>query len=220
MAPGNLLIRTGGFASIDARVMSVEMIYRRLAPIYDWIYGATLQPGRRRAFSRLTPQPGERILEVGIGTGFGSALYPADCFVVGIDVSAAMLARARQRVAATSVRLCRMDATHLGFGDGRFDAVYAPYILNVVDDPVAVARELRRVCRPGGRLVLLNHFDHGPGRHTFLDRMAGCFASRLTEVDWHLSLEYFLRRANLTPSLVERVNVAQVTTLIVCHRER
>ena len=51
-----------------------------------------------------------------------------------------------------------MDAADLKFADDSFDIVYAPYLISVVPDPVAVAREMRRVCRPGGRIVILNHF--------------------------------------------------------------
>src|SRR5262245_45339345 len=137
-------------------------LYHRLAPVYDMFYGATLQPGRRPALTRLAPPPGQLIRVRGAGPGLGLDQQPQGCRVVAIDRSARMMARAGTRLRRHRLRhihLCRMDATHLAFSDDRFDAVYAPYVVNVVPEPVLVGREMLRVCRPGGRLVLLNHFE-------------------------------------------------------------
>src|SRR5262249_25220621 len=149
---------------------AVEAVYRRLAPFYDVIYGVVLQHGRRSAIERLAPQPGGSILEGGGGTGLRPPHYPRSCRVLAVGLSAPVprggesrLERAKSRLERRQcghVRLCRMDASHLAFGDAEFDAVYAPYVLNVVPDPVSVVREMLRVCRRDGRLVLLNHFDH------------------------------------------------------------
>src|SRR5262245_35828755 len=109
-----------------------------------------LQPGRSRAMERLAPRAGESILEVGVGTGFGLMAYPSHCRVVAIDLTASMIARAQRRLRThriAHVSLCRMDAATLAFPDSRFDAVYAPYVINVVPDPVRMAREMLRVCR-------------------------------------------------------------------------
>src|SRR5262249_17118758 len=171
------------------RRMTVESVYARLAPLYDLLYGATLQPGRRRAMARLAPEPGERILEVGVGTGVGLIAYPPGCRVVAIDLSAPMIERAAMRLGRNRIEhvtLGRMDAARLAFPDAMFDAVYAPYVINVVSDPVQTAREMLRVCRPGGRMVLLNHFDRVPGSPTALDRLVGTLATRVSRVNWHL----------------------------------
>src|SRR5262245_2253334 len=112
----------------------IESLYSRFAPFYDVIYGSTLQHGRRRAMVRLAPRAGESILEVGVGTGLSAVHYPPGCRVTAIDLSADMLGRARARIARHGthhVRLCRMDAAHLACRDAEFDAVYAPYVLNV-----------------------------------------------------------------------------------------
>ena len=106
-------------------------------------------------------KPHDQILEVGVGTGISLPLYPQRCSVTAIDLSEGMLERARTRVAQyhlRQVRLIQMDATELKFPDNSFDIVYAPYFINCVPDPIAVTREMRRVCRPDGRLVFLNHF--------------------------------------------------------------
>src|SRR5262245_43266496 len=130
--------------------MPLDQIYERIAPLYDVLYGTMLQPGRRRAMTRLAPRPGETILEVGVGTGFGLTEYPAGCSVLAIDLSLPMLTRARarvRRVTSSTVMLCQMDAARLALPDASVDAVYAPYLINVVSDGVVVANEVVGGCR-------------------------------------------------------------------------
>ena len=139
----------------------VEAVYEKLAKVYDLTFGPALHPGRLQAIQRMNIQPGERVLEVGVGTGINLSLYPKQAMVTGIDFSVSMLEKARDRVARKglrNMRLLQMDAADLKFSDDSFDIVYAPYLISVVPDPVRVAREMRRVCRPGGRIIFLNHF--------------------------------------------------------------
>jgi phosphatidylethanolamine/phosphatidyl-N-methylethanolamine N-methyltransferase len=199
---------------------TVDAVYKRLAPIYDVVYGALLYHGRRSAIARLEPRPGESILEIGVGTGLSALHYPPTCRVAAIDLSAPMLMRAQTRLVRRGcrhVRLCRMDAAWLAFPDGHFDAVYAPYVLNVVPDPIAVVKEMRRVCRPGGRLVLLNHFDHSSRRPLWM-RVAGRLAVSISGVDWHLDLGRLLTATNLAAVSIEPVNLPPVSSVVVCRR--
>nr|MBA2260059.1 methyltransferase domain-containing protein [Acidobacteriota bacterium] len=139
----------------------VEGVYDKLAIVYDLIFGPTLHPGRLQAIERMNIQPGERVLEVGVGTGINLSLYPEDAAITGIDYTASMLEKARERAARKGMkntRLLQMDAADLKFADNSFDIVYAPYLISVVPDPVKVAQEMRRVCRLGGRIIFLNHF--------------------------------------------------------------
>ena len=198
---------------------SVEVVYARLAPFYDLVYGVALGPGRRRAMRRLAPMAGERILEVGTGTGLGAIDYPAGCRVVAVDLSHHMLARAHRRLGRhglSHVALCRMDAAQLALPDGAFDAVYAPYVVNVVTDPVHVVREMLRVCRLGGRIVLLNHFRTANGEARFVDRLLGRIASVAGRANWELDLGGLAVAAGLTPVSVERVNLPRVSSVVVC----
>jgi phosphatidylethanolamine/phosphatidyl-N-methylethanolamine N-methyltransferase len=169
---------------------------------------------------RLAPGPGELILEIGVGTGLSAVRYPLGCRVVAIDLSAHMIERARARLVRRRVRqvtLCRMDAERLAFADAQFDAIYASYVMNVVPAPVRVAREMLRVCRPAGRLVLLNHFDDAGIANGVMDRLLGRLVSRIG-VNWHVDLQSFLRDAGLTARSVERVNVPRVSSVVVCDK--
>ncbi len=146
-------------ANVDRHL--IERLYSRFASVYDAIFGSVLDAGRREAMRELEVQPGDEILEIGVGTGLTAALYPADCRVTGIDLSESMLRRAARQLVSQdrrNIHLRRMDASRLAFPDQSFDVVYAAYVISVVPDPVAVLREMRRVCRVGGRIVLLNHF--------------------------------------------------------------
>src|SRR6266511_1659344 len=152
----------------------VNGVYEKLASVYDFTFGPTLHPGRVDAINRMNIQPGDRVLEVGGGTGINAGLYPRSCSVTGVDLSSSMLEKARDRIArkgVRNVRLLQMDAANLKFADDMFDIVYAPYVISVVPDPVAVAREMRRVCRPGGRIVILNHFRSKSRLGAWLERI-------------------------------------------------
>jgi len=199
---------------------SLEAIYERLAPIYDLIYGVTLAHGRREAMTRLAPERGESILEIGVGTGLSATAYPVGCRVVAIDLSAHMIERAQARLAKRGIRhvyLSRMDAAHLAFADAQFDAVYAPYVMNVVPDPVKVMREMLRVCRPSGRLVLLNHFRGRGEKRLGFESLLGLVASK-AGVNWDIDLQALLRAAGLTAQSVDRVNVPRVSSVVVCQK--
>ena len=101
------------------------------------------------------------MLEVGVGTGLCLPMYPAHCDVTAIDLSEAMLAKAASRVKTlglTNVTLERMDAGKMTFADDTFDVVIAAYVVTAVPDYRKLMSEMVRVSRPGGRLVLLNHF--------------------------------------------------------------
>ncbi len=201
---------------------AAEMLYGPLTPLYDVVCGAVLQPGRRRAMAHLKPRAGERILEVGVGTGRGLADYPRWCRVTAIDLSRAMMTRAQRRVEreqAAHVSLLQMDAERLAFPDNSFDAVYVPYTINVVPNPIAVGRELVRVCRFGGRVLMLNHFDGVPETSNLTNRVAGRLA-RMFEVNWELHVDDFVRELGLCPMVVESVNVPRLSSIVMCRKER
>ena len=199
----------------------VARVYQKLASVYDLAYGPVLHPGRLRALKRMALEPGQRILEVGVGTGINTTLYPRGCVVVGIDLSEAMLEKARQRCArhdVPNVRLLAMDAAALKFEDHTFDVVYAPYLISVVPDPVKVALEMRRVCRRGGRIVILNHFKSPSPILSRLERAVSPL-TKYIGFKADLDLPGFLAQAGLAPVSIEKVNVPRIWSLVTCINE-
>ena len=142
----------------------IQRVYRRYAQGYDFYFGALLQPGRKAIIEKMHCRPDDRILEVGVGTGLSLPLYPPGVRVTGIDISREMLARAHVRKTrlhldhVTALRL--MNAESMQFPDDSFDKVVAMYVVSVVPCPARLVSEMRRVCRPGGELFMVNHFRH------------------------------------------------------------
>ena len=195
----------------------VEGVYDKLAKVYDLIFGPTLHPGRLQAIQRMGIKTGDRVLEVGVGTGINLSLYPKDCAVTGIDFSSSMLEKARERAARKdvphTVRLVQMDAADLKFDDDAFDIVYAPYLISVVPDPIRVAQEMRRVCRAGGRIVFLNHFL---STNPVLSRIERLISPMTIHIGFKadLDLAAFLAQASLQPISIEKVNFPRIWSLV------
>ena len=199
----------------------VARVYENLAWVYDLTFGPALHPGRVDAIERMGIKAGDRVLEVGVGTGINTTLYPPDCAVTGIDFSSSMLEKAHDRIArkgVRNVRLLQMDAQNMKFADDSFDIVYAPYVISVVPDPVAVTREMYRVCRPGGKIIILNHFRSKSRVGSWLETIIAPFTLYLGFKS-DLDLPAFLVQANLKPVSIEKVNVPRIWSLVTCVKE-
>ncbi|MFQ5829254.1 MAG: class I SAM-dependent methyltransferase [Candidatus Methylomirabilia bacterium] len=196
----------------------VKRVYALYSPVYDVIFDWIFNPGRRVAVQALNIQRADRILEVGIGTGLNLPLYPRHCQLVGIDISDRMLEKAQHRIEEFgfgNVSLRVMDAGVMNFADNEFDRALATYVVSAVPDPVGVLREMRRVVKPGGTLVILNHFRSDR-------RLTGAFedfvAPLCTRLGWksNLALEPLLREVDLVPETTSTVNLFHGWRLIVC----
>jgi phosphatidylethanolamine/phosphatidyl-N-methylethanolamine N-methyltransferase len=156
--------------------------YARWAPVYDLVYDKLTEPSAR-AVVDAAMACGPRVLEAGVGTGLSLGYYPAHAEVHGVDLSEAMLSRARDKVARrglTHVKSLQvMDVTRLGFPDGMFDAVAAQFLITLVPDPEAALSEFARVLRPGGEIILANHFGQPGGAVATLEELVAPLASKI-----------------------------------------
>lgn len=201
----------------NLNIDAIQKTYRRYAQVYDLYFGPVFQPGRQAVIDKMNCRPGDRILEVGVGTGLSLPLYPHDVQVTGIDISVDMLERAHNRVARENlnhvVALEVMDAEQLLFEDNSFDKVIAMYVASVVPHPVRLINEMRRVCKKDGELFIVNHFKHANpiigGAESLIAPL-----SKLLGFRPDFSLEDFIRETQL--EIVERspVNLFGYWTLL------
>jgi phosphatidylethanolamine/phosphatidyl-N-methylethanolamine N-methyltransferase len=160
-------------------------VYRGYAPLYDLLFGRLLEAGRKAMAARV-PAGAQRLLEVGVGTGLALPRYPSTAHIVGLDLSPDMLQRAQARVQARGLgkdadrylQLLCADAEQLPFADATFDCVTLPYVLSVTPNPKRLLSELHRVCRPGGRVLIRNHFS-GAGIWGGAERLLAGLAHRV-----------------------------------------
>ena len=196
----------------------VERAYELYAPVYDVIFDWIFAPGRAAAIRELALEPSDSVVEVGIGTGLNLPLYPANCRLTGIDLSSEMLDKAIERVqqlTMPNVTLKVMDATSLDFADNEFDKAVATYTISAVPDPVAVLREMRRVVKPDGKIVILNHFRSERRITGWVEDLVAPVCTRL---GWksNLALRPLLAAVGLAPEVVASVNMFNGWRLVSC----
>ncbi|HEX7967517.1 MAG TPA: class I SAM-dependent methyltransferase [Stellaceae bacterium] len=193
--------------------------YRLFSGSYDLVFGPVFHPGRKDAVRIANDRPAQRILEVGVGTGLSLPYFRADARVTGIDVSAEMLAKARRRVQRRKLKqveaLLEMDAESMTFEGNSFDAVLALYVASVVPNPARFAAEMRRVCKPGGTIVVVNHFTSENPAMRFVEKQLAPLAGK---IGFHADfpLDTFLDASGLQVREVRPSNLFGYWRLLRC----
>ena len=202
-------------ASLDAD--AVRAAYRRWAAIYDTVFGGVSAWGRRRAVAEANRLPGSRVLEVGVGTGLALPRYRSEKRITGIDLSTEMLERARTRVARENLTnvtaLLEMDAEATSFAPASFDIAVAMFVASVVPNPRLLLAEMRRVVRPGGHILFVNHFAAESGPRWWAER---ALAPASRKLGWHpdFALEALLPREDRAVAKVRPVPPFGLFTLV------
>ncbi|GAJ28724.1 methyltransferase domain-containing protein [Acidomonas methanolica] len=206
--------------ALDAE--SVKAAYRRWARVYDNVFGGVSAFGRRRAVAAVNALPGARVLEVGVGTGLALPFYSGAKSITGIDLSDAMLDRARERVVRERLSniddLLEMDAEQTSFPEASFDIAVAMFVASVVPHPRRLLTELKRVVKPGGHILFVNHFLARGGMRLAVERgMAR--ASR--SLGWHpdFAMESLLPPDDLARAEIVPVPPAGLFTLVTLRHE-
>ena len=208
----------GGAVQLDES--AVRTAYRRWAPVYDHTFGNFSTAGRRNAVELVNRSEG-RVLEVGVGTGLSLPGYARHLDIVGVDLSAEMLDKARERVAAENLDhvtgLHEMDAEKLAFADRSFDTIVAMFVMTVVPNPELVMSELARVVKPGGQVLLVNHFSQDDGVRGFVERRMAPFADQL---GWHPVFDQSRVMGGENLKLVERRSLRPMGIFTMLRFER
>lgn len=196
-------------------------VYSDLAVVYDSVFGRAFVDHEREVIETLNLRPGQQVLEVGIGTGISLEAYPPYVHVVGIDPSSDMLAQAQKKVRENGwahVELRQGDALNLDFSDNSFDDVTSFHVISVVPDPVRMMQEMVRVCKPGGRIVLINHFA---SENPFLYGLVSVANPVTKYLGWttRLRVRDVLEGQKITVERNERVSKISVHRVIVCRKE-
>ncbi|HHL39177.1 MAG TPA: methyltransferase domain-containing protein [Deltaproteobacteria bacterium] len=178
---------------------SVKRIYAKLSNVYEPLFKRFFYPRIKHAIAYMGIEPGDRVLDVGVGTGLSLSLFPRHCEVIGIDISRQMLKKAREKIRREGldhITLMEMDAQNLEFDDDTFDKVFISHVVSVVPSPARVMSEVRRVCRNGGRVVIVNHFK---SKNKMVEKFEKIVDPLCRRIGWRsdMCLDQFLRESGL-----------------------
>lgn len=202
-------------------IQSVQTSYARWAPVYDRTFGAVTKAGRRAAVNYINKRQGS-VLEIGVGTGLSLRHYATHLQVTGIDFSREMLGKAQAKARESNFshikELRQMDARTLDFPDNHFDTIAAMHVLSVVPEPEKVMTEIARVCKPGGRVVITNHFARSKGILGLATKVTAPLANT---IGWHadFEIETILKEKVFSVELQKPLPPARMMTLLILNKD-
>jgi len=196
-------------------------LYAEFAPLYDKVFGKIFYSRLRHVIEALDIPRGAKVLEVGAGTGTSFPAYPRHCEVVGIDLAPDMLARAQDKILEngwTHLNVMEMNALDLKFPDNSFDYVMAFHVVTVVPDPIRMIQEAKRVCKPGGKIVIVNHFTSTFPFLGFLTEILDPVTRRL---GWStkLRLRPFIEETQLKVEMIYKLSKLSLYTVLLGTKE-
>jgi phosphatidylethanolamine/phosphatidyl-N-methylethanolamine N-methyltransferase len=196
-------------------------LYSEFAPLYDRVFGKIFYNRLERVIEDLDIPPGAQVLEVGAGTGTSFPAYPTHCHVTGVDLAPDMLARARQKISEnhwSHLKVMEMNALDLKFPDNTFDFVMAFHVVTVVPDPVRMIAEAKRVCKPSGKIVIVNHFTSDV---PVLGSLTKAMDPLTRWLGWRtdLQLKPFIAATGLTVEKVYKTNKPSLYTVVLARKE-
>ena len=197
-------------------------LYAEFAPLYDKVFGKIFYSRLERVIEDLDIPPGAKVLEVGAGTGTSFPAYPSHCEVTGIDLAPDMLSRARQKILDngwTHIKVLEMNALQLEFPDNSFDYVMAFHVVTVVPDPIRMISEAKRVCKPGGRIVIVNHFT---SEFPLVGSLTQALDPLTRWLGWRtdLKLKPFIETAHLSVDKAYKLSKASLYTVLLGRKDR
>ena len=196
-------------------------LYSDFAPLYDKTFGKMFFSRLRSVIESLRIPRGARVLEVGAGTGTSFPAYPGHCEVIGVDLAPDMLARAQDKILENGwnhIEVMEMNALDLKFPDNSFDYVMAFHVVTVVPDPIRMIQEAKRVCKPGGKIVIVNHFTSTSPLFGFLTEAVDPVTRRL---GWStkLYLKPFIDEAQLRIDTIYKLSKLSLYTVLLGTKE-
>ncbi|MFQ5428453.1 MAG: class I SAM-dependent methyltransferase [Thermodesulfobacteriota bacterium] len=180
-------------------IESIKKVYAAYSSVYDMLFKRFFYPRISNAITSMDIKPGERVLDVGVGTGLSFSVFPKHCKVVGIDLSREMLRKAKKKIDDNSldnINVLSMDAMSVGFADDSFDKVFISHVVSVVPDPYRVMEEVKRVCKKDGTVVVVNHFK---SKNRLIEMCEKWMNPICKKIGWRsdLSLNDFVSNAGL-----------------------
>lgn len=196
-------------------------LYAEFAPLYDKVFGKIFYNRLEQVIEDLGIPPGAKVLEVGAGTGTSFPAYPLHCEITGIDLAPEMLARARQKIQENGwshLKVMEMNALDLQFPDNTFDYVMGFHVVTVVPDPVRMISEAKRVCKPGGRIVIVNHFT---SEVPLLGSLTQALDPITRWLGWRtdLRLKPFVQTTGLRVERKYKLSKASLYDVLICRKE-
>jgi phosphatidylethanolamine/phosphatidyl-N-methylethanolamine N-methyltransferase len=184
----------------------IQKIYGRYSGFYDIIFEQFFYPRIRLGLEKIGIQRGDRIIEVGVGTGFSLSLYPETCQVVGIDITRRMLERAKakkEKLGLSHIDLFEMDGENICFDDDSFDHAVLPFVISVVPNLERLMAEIKRVTKKGGKIIIMNHLCT---KISWLSRMEEMLSPFFMKLGWNagLSIDKLSNHCNLHIEEVSR----------------